>query len=44
MPIKNGKLLREVFYNKFLEVITNSHMINTCFNISLSDNMFKHAY
>ena len=35
---------REILYNKFLEVITNSHMANTCFNISLSDNIFKRAY
>ena len=37
----NGKLLREIFYYKFLEVITNSHMTNTCFNILLIDNMFR---
>ena len=30
---QNGKLLREIPYYKFLEVITNSHMTNTCFNI-----------
>ena len=28
-------------YYKFLEVITNSHITNTCFNILLIDNMFR---
>ena len=31
----------EIPYDKFLEVITNSHMTNPCFNILLIDNMFR---
>ena len=38
---QNGKLLREIFDYKFLEVVTNSHMTNTCFNVLLIHNMFR---
>ena len=35
------RIQTEIPYYKFIEVITNSHMTNTCFNILLIDNMFR---